>query len=148
MWSVSTHSAPANRSSVWCMVFIYLYFICFFSNEVCVCVCVCVCVFIYIYIYIYIYMTSNETVISGWWIGMGLEESCRDLILRFWPSFSLESLRKTMKKLSRSLDRVLNPRPPEYETRVLTTRQRLSVHCDVLVSWSDLYSLLNLFCKK
>jgi hypothetical protein len=56
---------------------------------------------------------------------------------RSWPNFKVLSrylpggLRKTTKNLtqdSRSPGRDLNPRPPEFEARLLTTRPRYSVY--------------------
>jgi hypothetical protein len=50
--------------------------------------------------------------------------------LRYYNGIFLEGLRKTTKNLSRdsrSPGRDLNPRPPEYESGVLTTRLRRSV---------------------
>jgi hypothetical protein len=47
--------------------------------------------------------------------------------LRYYPSICLEGPRKTVQNLSQdswSPGRDLNPRPPEYEAGVLTTRLR------------------------
>jgi hypothetical protein len=47
--------------------------------------------------------------------------------LRYYRGICLEELRKTTRNLSqdgRCLGRGFNPGPPEYETGVLTTRQR------------------------
>jgi hypothetical protein len=51
--------------------------------------------------------------------------------VRYYPGTGLEGLRKITKNLShdsRSPGRVFNPRPPEYEAGVLTTRPRRSVN--------------------
>jgi hypothetical protein len=50
--------------------------------------------------------------------------------LRYHPGICLEGLRKdteTLSQYSRSPGRDLNPRPPEYEAGVLTTRPQRSV---------------------
>jgi hypothetical protein len=59
-----------------------------------------------------------------------VEGSCRDLILRCYPSICLGELRNGTRDLtedSRSADPDLNLGPPEYEARVLTTRPRYLV---------------------
>jgi hypothetical protein len=76
------------------------------------------------------YVVSNDKsdkCIMNW---KDLEGSCLGLILRYYPRILLEVLRKTTKPLSqesRFPDQELKPGPPEYETGVLTTRQRRSV---------------------
>jgi hypothetical protein len=75
-------------------------------------------------------VTSNNKVISEWWIGKDLEGSGRDLICRNCPGIRLEGLRKTAKNLSQdsqSSSWYLNPGPPEYKAGVLTIRSRRSV---------------------
>jgi hypothetical protein len=62
-------------------------------------------------------------------IGKDLEVSDLGLIVRLYPGIRLDGLRKTTKSRSqdkRSPGRDLNPRPPEYEAGVLTTRPRRS----------------------
>jgi hypothetical protein len=75
------------------------------------------------------YIASNKRVTSKLWFGKDLEESGRDLILRYYPGIHLQGLRETTKNLSqdsRSPDRDINPGPPEYEG-VLTIRSQRSV---------------------
>jgi hypothetical protein len=59
-----------------------------------------------------------------------VEESDRDLTVRHYPSIRLDRLRKFAKNLSQdsqSAARNFNPRTPEYEAGMLTTRLRHSV---------------------
>jgi hypothetical protein len=59
-----------------------------------------------------------------------VEGSGHGLIFRYYSGIRLEGLRGTTKNLSqdsKSLDRDLNPGPPEYQVGVLTTRPRGSV---------------------
>jgi hypothetical protein len=58
-----------------------------------------------------------------WWIGRDLVGSGCGLILKYYPGFRLDGLRKTTKKFSRdSRGPESNPGPPEYEVGVLTTQ--------------------------
>jgi hypothetical protein len=57
------------------------------------------------------------------------------LILRYYPGICLERLRQTIKNLSEDSltpGRDLNPDPPEYEARVLTTWPQRSVKMAVV----------------
>jgi hypothetical protein len=74
------------------------------------------------------YMASYERVRSDWSIGKDMKRGGRGQILRYYHSICLERLRKTTETHdNRSPSRDLYPRPPEYETWVLTTRPRSSV---------------------
>jgi hypothetical protein len=67
----------------------------------------------------------NQRVINERRIGKDSEGSGRGLILRYYPRIHLKGLRKTTKNLNQdswSPGQDLNPRPPEYESGVLTTR--------------------------
>jgi hypothetical protein len=58
-----------------------------------------------------------------------VEANDRGLILRYYPRICLEGLRNptiNLSKYNRAPGGDLNPRPPEYEARVLATRLRRS----------------------
>jgi hypothetical protein len=78
----------------------------------------------------YDYIASNGRMITEWWIGQYCCKCCCDLILRPYPDFRLEGLRKPTKTFSedrRSPDRDLNSGRLEYKAGVLTSRQHRSV---------------------
>jgi hypothetical protein len=68
--------------------------------------------------------SADDRISEWWWIGKDLVGSSRGLILRCYPRINLEEQRSYKKNSVRSLDRDLNPGPPEYEAVVLTTGPR------------------------
>jgi hypothetical protein len=69
--------------------------------------------------------------------------------LRYYPRICLEDLRKATRKLSRdsrSFAPDLNPRPPEYEARLLKARPRRSTCCSGL--WCSVDSCVDTTVSK
>jgi hypothetical protein len=91
----------------------------------------------------------DDKLISEWWKnwkGFGRKRSWRDL--RYYPGTRLEGLSKTMKtsiRIAGRRGRDINPRSPEFEARVLTTRQRCSFFFTVRpiseVCWYSIYEV-------
>jgi hypothetical protein len=66
--------------------------------------------------------------------GTTVEESGRNIILKYYSGICMERLRKTTKNLShdsRSPGRYLNLGPPEYEAGVFYTRPRRSARRNI-----------------
>jgi hypothetical protein len=71
----------------------------------------------------------QRQMVSEWRIGKNFEWSGRGLILGTIPAFAWRDWvkQKKLNKDGRSLGRDLNPRPPEYEAGVFTSRPWRSV---------------------